>query len=146
MFYVMFGGSWDITSHHTTKNLCREVAAATPVPKAVSHHKWMETSISFDASDCSKSMVGAGQLLLLVSSSIVKIKLYHILIDGGAALNLISLAAFKKLHIPMWKLQTSRPFSGVGSVPVIPCGCISLLVTFRMSENFRTESILFDVM
>jgi hypothetical protein len=55
------------------------------------------------------------------------------------------LTAFKKLQIPMSKLQPSCPFSGVGSVPVIPRGCISLLVTFRTPENFRTESILFDV-
>jgi hypothetical protein len=42
-------------------------------------------------------MVGTGKLPLLVSLTIVNIKLYHILIDGGAALNLISLIAFKKL-------------------------------------------------
>jgi hypothetical protein len=92
-----------------------------------------------------KSMVGAGQLPLLVSPTIANIKLYHVLIDGGAALNLISLAAFKKLQIPMGKLQPSRPFSGVGPVSVIPRGCISLPVTFGTTENFRTESILFDV-
>jgi hypothetical protein len=42
-------------------------------------------------------MVGTGQLPLLISPTIVNINLYHILINGGAALNLISLAAFKKL-------------------------------------------------
>jgi hypothetical protein len=49
-------------------------------------------------------MVAAGQLPLLVSPTITNVKLYHVLIDGGAALNLISLAAFKKLQIPMGKL------------------------------------------
>jgi hypothetical protein len=71
--------------------------------------------------------------------------LYHVLIDGGAALNLISFVAFRKLHIPIGKLQPSHPFSGVGSLSVTPRGCISLPVTFRMAENFCTESILFDV-
>jgi hypothetical protein len=33
----------------------------------------------------------------------------------------------------------------VGLVSVTPCGCISLPVTFRTVENFRTESVLFDV-
>jgi hypothetical protein len=70
---------------------------AAPAPRVAPHHRWMETSISFDASDCPKSMAGAEQLLLLVSPTIINIKLYHVLIDGGAALNLISLAAFKKL-------------------------------------------------
>jgi hypothetical protein len=45
----------------------------------------------------------------------------------------------------MGKLQPSRPFSGVGPVSVMPRGCISLPVTFGTAENFRTESILFDV-
>jgi hypothetical protein len=105
----------------------------------------METSISFNASDCPKSIAGAGQLPLLVSPTIVNIKLYHVLIDGGAVMNLISLVAFKKLRIPMSKLQPLRPFSRVGSVPVIPHGCISLLVTFRTPKNFHTESVLFDI-
>jgi hypothetical protein len=77
----------------------------------VPHRKWIEASISFDASDCPKSLAGAGQLPLIVSLTITNIKLYHILIDGGATLNLISLAAFKKLQIMMLKLQPSRPFS-----------------------------------
>jgi hypothetical protein len=71
--------------------------------------------------------------------------LYHVLIDGGMTLNLISLAAFKKLQIPMGKLQPSCPFLGVGPVSVTPCDCISLPVTFGTAENFRTERVLFDV-
>jgi hypothetical protein len=73
------------------------------------------------------------------------VKLYHVLIDGCATLNLISLAAFKKLQIPMGKLQPSHPFSRVGLVSVMLRGCISLPVTFRMAESFHTESVLFDV-
>jgi hypothetical protein len=109
------------------------------------HHKWVETPIGFDASNYPKSMTGAGQLSLLVSPTIANIKLYHVLIDGGGALNLISLATFKKMQILMGKLQPSRPFSGVGTVLVIPRGCISLPVTFGTVENFRTESDLFNV-
>jgi hypothetical protein len=82
---------------------------------------------------------------VLVSTTIVNIKLYHILIDGGAAMNLISLAIFRKLQISMMKLQPSRPFSRVGPVLVILRDCISLLFIFGMPENFRTESILFNV-
>jgi hypothetical protein len=104
--HVMFGGSWAITSRHVVKTLRREVAAvaAAPTPKAAPHRKWVETPIGFDSSDCPKSMAGAGQLPLLVSPTISNVKLYHILIDGGAVLNLISLDAFKKLQIPMGKL------------------------------------------
>jgi hypothetical protein len=144
-FYVMFKGSWAITSRHVVKTLRWEVATAAPAPKATPHHKWVETLIGFNSSDCPKSMASAGQLPLLVSLTISNVKLYHILIDEGEALNLISLAAFKKLQIPMGKLQPSHPFSEVGPVSVTLCGCISLPVTFGTAENFRTESILFDV-
>jgi hypothetical protein len=96
---------------------------------AALHHKWMETAIKFDASDCPRSMAGAGQLPLIVSPTIANIKLYHVLIDGGVALNLIGLAAFKKLQISVSKLQPSRPFSGVGPVSVMLC----------------TKGVLFDV-
>jgi hypothetical protein len=105
----------------------------------------METSISFDASDWPKSMAWARQLSLLVSLTIINVKLYHVLIDGGVALNLIRLAAFKKLQIPVLKLQLSHPFSGVGPILVILCGCISLLVTLGMPKNFHMESVMFNV-
>jgi hypothetical protein len=105
----------------------------------------METSISFDASDYPKSMAGVGQLPLLVSPTSINVKLYNVLIDGGVALNLISLAAFKKLQILMLKLQPSHPFFTVGSVPVILRGCISLPVTFGTPENFHMKSIMFDI-
>jgi hypothetical protein len=145
MLHVMFGGSWAIMFRYVIKTLRREVAAAAPAPKVAPHRKWMEIPIGFDSSDCPKSMAGAGQLPLLVSPTISNVKLYHVLIDGGVTLNLISLTAFKKLQIPMGKLQPSRPFSRVGPVSVTPRGCISLPVIFETEENFRTESVLFDV-
>jgi hypothetical protein len=144
--HVMFRGSWDITSRGIIKTMCREIAAVAPTPKAAPHCKWMETLIGFDTTDGPSSMVGVRQLPLLVSPTIANVKLYHVLIDGGVALNLISLAAFKKLQIPMGKLQPSHPFSGVGPVSVMSRGCISLPVTFGMAESFHTESAVFDVM
>jgi hypothetical protein len=143
--HVMFGDSWAITSRCVVMTLRREIVAAALAPKVAPHRKWVETPIGFDASDCPKSMAGVGQLPLLVSLTISNIKLYHVLIDGGATLNLISLAALKKLQIPMGKLQPSRPFLGVVQVSVTPRGCISLPVTFGTEENFRMESILFDI-
>jgi hypothetical protein len=40
------------------KTLCRAVAATVPAPRVAPHHKWMETTISFDTSDYPKNMVG----------------------------------------------------------------------------------------
>jgi hypothetical protein len=120
------------------------VAAAAPAPRAAPHHKWMGTSIGFDASDCPKNMAGAGQLPLVVTPTIANVSLFHVLIDGRAALNLISLAAFQKLQIPMSKLTPSRPFSGVGPSSIILRDSISLPVTFGTPENYRTENVVFD--
>jgi hypothetical protein len=79
----------------------------------------METSIDFDASDCPKNVVRAGQLLLVVSPTIANVRLYHVIIDGGTALNLISLASFQKLQISMSKLAPLHSFSGVGLGSII---------------------------
>jgi hypothetical protein len=144
--HVMYGGSWDITSQRIIKTLHRAVAAAAPALRAAPHHKWMETSIGFDASDYPKNMAGVRQLPLLVSPTTANIRLDCILVDGGATLNLISPTAFKKLQIPMSKLATSHPFSGVGLVSVMSHGSISLPVTFGMPENYHTEIVLFNAM
>jgi hypothetical protein len=129
-----------------SSRLCTERLRQRPwTPKVAPHRKWVETLIGFDASDFPKSMAGVGQLPLLVFPTIFNVKLYHVLIDRGVALNVISLAAFRKLQIPMGKLQPSRAFSGVSPVLVMPCGCISLPITFEMAESFHTKSILFDV-
>jgi hypothetical protein len=90
-------------------------------------------------------MAGARVLPLVTAPTIANIKLHHVLIDGGASLNVISFAAFKQLQIPESKLDPSHPFSGVGPHPVYPVGTISLPVTFGTEENFRTENVQFHV-
>jgi hypothetical protein len=67
------------------------------------------------------------------------------MVVGGAALNRISLVAFKKLQIPTSKLGHSCQFTRVGLGSIIPDGSISLLATFGMLENHHMESIVFDV-
>jgi hypothetical protein len=144
--YVMYDGSWELTSRRNVKSLRREVLSATPgVPKAAPHQRWRSTTISFRASDCPENMPGAGILPLIAAPVIANIKLHHVLIDGGAGLNIISHAAFKQLQIPGSRLGPSRPFSGVGAQSVYPHGSITLSVTFGTEENFRTKNVQFDV-
>jgi hypothetical protein len=92
--HIIYGGSWDITSRRIIKMLHRAMAVAAPAPSVAPHHKWMGMSITFNASDYPKNMSGARQFSLVVSPTIANVRLYHILIDGGATLNLISLVAF----------------------------------------------------
>ena len=78
------------------------------VPKAAPHHRWSNTTISFGPSNYPENMAGAGVLPLVTTPVIANIRLYHVLIDGGAGLNVISYAAFKQLQIPESKLTHSR--------------------------------------
>jgi hypothetical protein len=144
--YVMYGGSWELTSRRNVKSLHREVLSATlGVLKVAPHQWWRSTTISFGVSDCPENMAGAGILPLITAPVIANLKLHHVLIDGGAGLNVISHAVFKQLQILGSRLGPSRPFSGVGPQLVYPLGSIALPVTFGTKENFRTENVQFDV-
>jgi hypothetical protein len=144
--YVMYDESWELTSRRNVKSLRREVLSAVPgVPKAAPHQRWRSTTISFGASDCPDNMAGAGILPLITAPVIANMRLHHVLIDGGAGLNVISHAAFKQLQIPGSQLGPSRQFSGVGPQTVYPHGSIALPVTFGTEENFRTENVQYDV-
>jgi hypothetical protein len=90
-------------------------------------------------------MAGAGILPLITAPVIANMRLYHVLIDRGAGLNVISHAAFKQLQIPGSRLGPSHPFSRVGPQPVYPLGSIAHPVTFGTEENFRMENVMFDV-
>jgi hypothetical protein len=90
-------------------------------------------------------MAGTGVLPLITAPVIANMRLHHVLIDGGAGLNVISHAAFKQLQIPGSRLGPSRPFSGVGPQSLYPLGSIALPVTFGTEENFRMENVVFDV-
>jgi hypothetical protein len=144
--YVMYDGSWELTSRRNVKSLRREVLSATPgVLKAAPHQRWRSTTISFVASDCPENMAGAGILPLITAPVIANMQLHHVLIDGGAGLNVISHAVFKQLQILGSRLGPSRPFSGVGPQSLYPLGSITLLVTFGTEENFCIENVQFDV-
>jgi hypothetical protein len=144
--YVMYDGSWELTSRRNVKSLRRKVLSVTPgVPKAAPHQRWRSTTISFGASDCPDNMAGAGVLPLVTAPVIANMRLHHVLIDGGASLNVISHAAFKQLQNLGSRLGPSHPFSRVGPLTVYPLGSITLPVTFGTEENFRTENVQFDI-
>jgi hypothetical protein len=113
--YTSCTGSWKLTSRRNVKSLRREVLSVTlGVPKAAPHQRWRSTTFSFGASDCPDNMAGAGVLPLITAPVIANMRLHHVLIDGGAGLNVINHAALKQLQIPGSRLGPSRPFSGVG--------------------------------
>jgi hypothetical protein len=63
-------------------------------PKSTAHLKWVNTPVTFDASNCPENMMGAGQLPLITSATIANIRVHHVLIDVGTVLSVMSLHAF----------------------------------------------------
>nr|AAM74243.1 Putative retroelement [Oryza sativa Japonica Group] len=82
---------------------------------------------------------------MVVSPTICNVKLGRVLIDGGAALNILSPAAFDAIKVPGMVLRPSQPIIGVTPGHTWPLGHIDLPVTFGGSANFRTERVSFDV-
>ena len=83
----------------------------------------------------------------MVNLVIRKICLARVLIDGGSALNIIFAKTLEDMGFDMTKLVPSdQAFYGIipgaGSTPV---GKVTLPVTFGTRDNYRTESIIFEV-
>ena len=82
---------------------------------------------------------------MLCTPTLCQVAVTRTLIDGGAGLNVLSVEAFSLLHVPLERLQPSRPFSGVGGSSTGSLGQIRLPVTFGTHDNFRTELVNFDI-
>lgn len=67
------------------------------------------------------------------------------LVDGGASLKVLSRKAFQRMQIPTTQLRPTGTFQGVNHGSTQPLSQVTLLDTFGGPNNFRTESITFDV-
>jgi hypothetical protein len=67
--------------------------------------------------------------------------------DGGSDLNVLYMSMLDDMGILWSKLQPSTtPFHGVvPGMEALPIGQINLLVMFGRLQNFRTETLTFDV-
>jgi hypothetical protein len=84
---------------------------------------------------------------LIVSPIVKDVKLNRVLVDGGSSLNILFLKTFDQMGLSRSLLCPSRPpFHGIisGAATTL-IGQISLPVTFRTQENFRMETIQFEV-
>jgi hypothetical protein len=107
--------------------------------------KWSTSKIGFDEEDHPTSTKGVGTIHLLCTPTINNISVNRTLIDGGAGLNIISVEVFEKMQVPYHRLMPTRPFFGVTEGSTMPIGQVHLPVTFGTRDNYRTESLDFDV-
>jgi hypothetical protein len=118
------------------------VSPATP-----EYLKWSEVPITFDRSDHPDFVRKSGRYPLIVCPIVKDVKLNQVLVDGGNSLITLFLKTFDQMGLSRSLLCPSRAlFHGIvpGAV-VTPVGQIALLVTFETRENFRTETIQFEV-
>jgi hypothetical protein len=107
--------------------------------------KWSTSKIGFDEKDHPISTKAVGTIPLLCTPTINNIAVNRTLIDGGAGLNIISVEIFEKMQVPYHRLMPTRPFFGVTEGSTTPIGQVRLPVTFGTRDNYRTESLNFDV-
>jgi hypothetical protein len=107
--------------------------------------KWSTSKISFDEEDHPTSTKGVGTIPLLCTPTINNIAVNRTLIDGGAGLNIISVEAFEKMQVPYHRLMPTRLFFGVTEGSTMPIGQVRMSITFGTRDNYRTESLDFDV-
>jgi hypothetical protein len=107
--------------------------------------KWSTSKIGFNEEDHLASTRGMGTIPLLCMPTINNIALNRTLIDGGVGLNIIFVEVFKKMQVPYHQLMPTRPFFGVTEGSTTPIGQVCLPITFGTRDNYRTESLDFDV-
>nr|AAT85251.1 putative polyprotein [Oryza sativa Japonica Group] len=139
------GGACAHASRRSLKAMKRELLAAAPTHEATRRARWSEVALTFDQTDHSPCVARGGQIAMVVSPTVCNVKLGRVLIDGGAALNILSPAAFDAIKAPGMVLRPSQPIIGVTPGHTWPLGHIDLPVTFGGSANFRTERVNFDV-
>jgi hypothetical protein len=107
--------------------------------------KWSTSKIGFNEEDHPTSTRGVGTIPLLCTPTINNIAVNRTLINGGAGLNIISVEVFKKMQVSYHRLMPTRPFFRVTEGSTTPIGQVRLPVTFGTRNNYRTESLDFDV-
>jgi hypothetical protein len=140
----LLGGAQAPLSNHHFEQLSREITVAQ---SSTNNRlmKWSTSKIGFDEEDHPTSTKGIGTIPLLCTPTINNIALNRTLIDGGAGLNIISVEVFEKMQVSYHRLMPTRPFFGVTEGSTTPIGQVRLPITFGTRDNYRTESLNFDV-
>nr|CAH67900.1 OSIGBa0115K01-H0319F09.6 [Oryza sativa] len=88
------GGACAHVSRRSLKAMKRELLAAAPTHEATRRARWSEVALTFDQTDHPPCVARGGQIAKGVSPTVCNGKRGRVLMDGGAALNILSPAAF----------------------------------------------------
>jgi hypothetical protein len=143
--HMIFGGSPTRPSRQREKLIRREVMNADVVK--VSYLKWSEIPITFDRKDHPNTVPQPGSYTLVVAPLFKTKRIRKVLMDGGSVINVLYVSILDDMGIPRFALRPSMaPFHGVvPRIKVRPLGQIDLPVMFGDVQNFRTETLTFEV-
>jgi hypothetical protein len=143
--FLIFGGPTVDMSSSQRKWGRYEVLVAEKAPP--SFLDWSEDAITFSREDHPNRVPNPGQYPLVVDPVIGKSRFSKVLMDGGSSLNILYVHTLCLMGIGLDQLRPSTmPFHGVApGKRVPPLGQIDLPVWFGMLDNFRKETLTFEV-
>jgi hypothetical protein len=143
--FLIFGGPTVDMSNSQRKQGRHEVLAAEKAPS--SFLDWSEDAITFSREDHPNRIPKLGQYPLVVDPVIGNARFSKVLMDGGSSFNILYAHTLRLLGIGLDQLRPSTmPFHGVApGKRVQPLGQIDLPVWFGTPDNFRKETLTFEV-
>jgi hypothetical protein len=144
--FLIFGG---LTMHMSTRQRKHERHEVLATEKAhPSFLDWSEEAITFSRKDHPNRIPNPGQYLLVGNPVIGKSRFSDVLMDGGSSLNIMYAHTLQLMRIGLDQLRPSTmSFHGVGPGKHFqPLGQIDLPVWFATPDNFRKETLTFEVM
>jgi hypothetical protein len=143
--FLIFGGPTVDMSNSQRKRERHEVLTADKAPP--SFLDWSEDAITFSRKDHSNCIPNPGQYPLVVGPVIGNTRFSKVLMDRGSSLKIFYTHTRRLLGIELDQLRPSTtPFHGVApGKRVQPLGRIDLPVRFGTPDNFRKETLTFEV-
>jgi hypothetical protein len=143
--FLIFGGPTIDMSSRQRKRERHEVLAAEKAPP--SFLDWSLDAITFSREDHPNRIPKPGQYPLAVDPVIGNARFSKVLMDGGSSLNILYAHTLRLLGIGLDQLRPSTtPFHGVApGKRVQPLGQIDLPVWFGTPDNYRKETLTFEV-
>jgi hypothetical protein len=144
VFLIFRGPTIDMSSRQCKRER-HEVLAAEKAPP--SFLDWSEDAITFSREDHPNRIPNLGQYPLVVDPVIGNAWFSKVLMDGGSSLNILYAHTLRLLGIGLDQLRPSTtPFHGVApGKRVQPLGQIDLPVWFGTPDNYRKETLTFEV-
>jgi hypothetical protein len=132
-------------SNSQRKRERHEVLAMEKAPP--SFLDWPEDAITFSREDHPNRIPNPGQYPLVFDPIIGNARFSKVLMDGGSSLNILYAHTLRLLGIGLDQLRPSMtPFDGVApGKRVQPLAQIDLPVWFGTPDNFRKETLTFEV-